>query len=169
MAFYCNNMKVINTYPQAVMSALIWMNSLPFPQGSNLLFSSYIQFMRILPMWHDHWSGGIWPVVMVFGYMTRVGERALEKTIVDKNCTSVLPLEDTCKLVLATLKTWKGRRQTRDLNVTISKKPKCFGFSHSHNPPVPFSAYFLHWCCLMILFSIFCCAISLQFKRILKK
>ena len=27
-------------------------------------------------------------MVMVFGYMTRVGERALEKTIVDKNCTS---------------------------------------------------------------------------------
>lgn len=102
MVLYCNHMKVINTCPQTVISALSLMNSFPFLQGSNLFSHPLLSSSSFLVFNHEHithvswwrfqvaynmwsWSLVIWP---------GIGGQALENTIVDKNCSSVLLLED---------------------------------------------------------------------------
>lgn len=93
-------------------------------------------------------------VLLIWFYESGVCGQALEDKVLDKNCPSVLSLEVsffhmyTYKLALGTLKTWKGRIQTRDLNKAISKKQQ--GFEFLHNTSAPLSLYFLHSIELML-------------------
>lgn len=77
--------------------------------------------------WHITCGHDLWL------YDSGIGGQALQNTIVDKNCSSVLLLEDpflssTCILVrlLWRLSKHKKVEADGDLNVTISKKQKIF-------------------------------------------